>query len=408
MRIILLTQWYPPEPQKILSDLAGSLQNAGHEVTVLTGFPNYPEGKIYPGYRMRPLQREVLEGIPVLRIPIYPDHSSRAVKRSLNYLSFAASAAFIGPWVAPRADLIYVVGNPPLGAGAAFLGRILRMPFVVEIQDIWPESLLSTSMVRNRMALGAVDRLAKFVYRRAAAIRVISPGFRRNLIAKGVPDEKISVISNWVDTDFYRPLPPDEKRAAEFGFAGRFNILFAGMMGAAQGLENVILAAEELRDLPEVQFVFLGDGTAFESLRSMTVEKKLENVRFLGRHPQKSMPDFFALADAMLLNLTADPLFEITIPHKIYAYMSSGKPILGALAGDPADVVTSSQAGFVSPPGDPRALAQIVRRLYSMTIEDRRRLGENGRTAVLERFGRTTIVRQIAGMLENVLERQRK
>lgn len=193
-----------------------------------------------------------------------------------------------------------------------------------------------------------------------------------------MPDKKIHVISNWVDTDFYRPLPPDGERAGEFGFAGRFNILFAGMMGPAQGLDNVLNAAAELTDLPAIQFVFLGDGTALNLLKEMASEKQLANVRFLGRHSQASMPGFYALADALLLNLSDDPLFRITIPHKTFAYMSCGKPILAAAAGDPAEVINSAEAGFTCSPGDPKALAQIVRRLYSMKNEERCKLGENG------------------------------
>jgi colanic acid biosynthesis glycosyl transferase WcaI len=263
-------------------------------------------------------------------------------------------------------------------------------------------------MIHNERILRSIGWWAKRVYRSAAAIRVISPGFRDNLIEKGVPAEKIHVISNWVDTDFYHPVPPDEERAAEFGFAERFNILFAGMMGAAQGLENVLRAAAELRDLSAVQFVFLGDGTALESLRKMADDMQLGNVRFLGRHPQQTMSEFFALADAMLLNLSDDPLFEITIPHKIFAYMSAGKPLLAAAAGDPAGVITSAKAGLTCPPGDPRALAQIVRQFYEMKEDERRQLGENGRRVAVEQFGRAPIIRQIAGMLEGVVNQRRK
>ncbi len=407
MRILLLTQWYPPEPQKILSDLAESLQAAGHQVSVLTGFPNFPAGKVYPGYRQRLWQREDIGGIPVIRVPLFPDHSRSAIKRSLNIASFAWSATLLGSWLAPQVDVIHVI-HPPLTVAwpAWWLGLLRRTPFTYEIQDMWPETLKATGMIRNNCALRFIGWWAKRVYRRAAAIRVISPGFRRNLIEKGVADEKIHVISNWVDAAFYRPLPPDENRAAEFGLAGRFNILFAGMMGAAQGLENVLLAAAELRDLPDAQFVFLGDGTALDSLRSMAADLQLSNVRFLGRHPQNEMPEFFAIADALLLNLSDDPLFEITIPHKIFAYLSSGKPILAAASGDPAEVVNSAEAGFTCPPGNPQSLAQIVRQLYSLKPEERRRFGENGRRAAVEQFGRKKIVCQIANMLEDVVNRR--
>jgi colanic acid biosynthesis glycosyl transferase WcaI len=409
MRVLLLSQWYSPEPQKIVSDLAESIRAEGHEMTVLTGFPNFPAGKLYPGYRQKLYQREVINGVPIIRVPLYPDHSRSALKRTMNVSSFAWSAALLGTCLTPKIDVIHVI-HPPLTVAwpAWLLSLFHRVPFTYEIQDMWPETLQATGMINSQRVLRAVGWWAKRVYKRAAAIRVISPGFRRNLIEKGVPEEKIHVISNWVDGDFYRPLPPDSNRAEQYGFAGRFNILFAGMMGPAQGLENVLDAAAELTDLPAIQFVFLGDGTALNSLKEMAGEKQLANVRFLGRHPPASMPEFFALADALLLHLSDDPLFKITIPHKTFAYMSCGKPVLAAAEGDPADVIISADAGLTCPPGDPKALAQIVRRLYSMTKEERRKLGENGHRVATQQFGRNIIIQQIIDMLEDVVRRRRK
>ena len=406
MRVLLLTQWYLPEPQKIVSDLAESVRDAGHEVTVLTGFPNFPAGKVYEGYRQKLFQRETINGIPIIRVPLFPDHSRSAIKRTLNVTSFAWSAAMLGAFLAPRVDLIHVI-HPPLTVGwPAWLLSLLRWaPFTYEIQDMWPETLKATGIINNDRVLRTIGWWAKRVYSRAAAIRVISPGFRENMIEKGVPAQKIHVIPNWVDTAFYRPLPPDQKRADEFGFAGKFNILFAGMMGEAQGLETVLHAAAGLRDLPQMQFVFLGDGTALESLKKKSIELQLDNVKFLGRHPQAIMPEFFALADALLLNLNNDPLFKITIPHKIYAYMSSGKPILAAAGGNPAEVVNSAEAGFTCPPGDPKALEQIARRLYSLNEEERRRMGENGRRIACEQFARNMVVRRVEDMFQSVVRK---
>jgi colanic acid biosynthesis glycosyl transferase WcaI len=181
-----------------------------------------------------------------------------------------------------------------------------------------------------------VSRLARFVYHRAAAITVISPGFRRNLVDKGVPPEKIHVIPNWADEDIYRPVPRDEALAAQHNLTGRFNIVFGGNMGVAQGLQNVIEAATLLRDTPEAQFVFIGDGVEKDVLCRMVHERGLDNVRFVGRQPVREMPRFFALADVLLVHLKRDPLFEITIPSKTLAYLACGRPILGVVSGDPA------------------------------------------------------------------------
>jgi colanic acid biosynthesis glycosyl transferase WcaI len=409
MKILILTQWYPPEPQRLLLELALSLRDAGHEVTVLTGFPNFPAGELYPGYRLRFYQREQIEGVPVIRVPLYPDHSRSAMKRALNIVSFAVAAAVLGPWLTPKVDVIHVI-HPPLTIGlpAWVLSRLKRVPFVYEIQDMWPETLRSTGLVRSDRVLGCIGRLAKWVYRRAAAIREISPGFRDNLVAKGVPAEKIRVISNWVDTDFYRPLKPEPQLAERLALAGRFNIMFAGMMGPAQGLETVVEAAALLGDLPDVQFVLVGDGNDLPRLKQLAEQRNLTNVRFLGRFPPEDMPGLYALADVLLIHLRDDPLFRITIPHKTFAYMASEKPVLAAVEGDVADVIRSAQAGLTCPSGNPAALADAARRFHAMSPVERNAMAANGRSAACELFSRAVIAKQLVEMHQAVVDRRRK
>lgn len=407
MKILLLTQWYPPEPQKVVSDVAESLRDRGHEVTVLTGFPNYPTGKIYPDYRLKLFQRETICGIPVIRVPLYPNHSRSGVKRALNFLSFAGSAALLGSWLVPRVDAIYVI-HPPLtiGVPAGLLSLLRGIPFVYEIQDMWPETLRATGMVHSERVLGLLDWYAKRVYRRAAAIRVISPGFRDNLISKGVPANKIHVISNWVDTEFYRPQAPDASLAIETGMVGRFNVMFAGMIGLAQGLDTILDAALLLADCPEVQFVLVGDGADAERLRERVRAAGIQNVRFLGRYPAKEMSRLYSLADLLLIHLRDDPLFRITIPHKVFAYMANAKPILAAAQGDVATVVESAKAGLSCRPSDPQAMSDAVRHFLAMSEAERAILGENGRVAACESYARGPLTARIAAMLEDVVARR--
>ena len=403
MRVLLLTQWFPPEPQRLLLEIALSLRDAGHEVTVLTGFPNFPAGKLYPGYRLRFFQREQIEGVPVIRVPLYPDHSRSAIKRALNIASFAFSAAILGPWLIPRVDVIHVIHPPPTVALPAWiLSRVKGVPFTYEIQDMWPETLRSTGMVHSERVLGWIGRFAKWAYSRAAAIRVISPGFRDNLVAKGVPAEKIHVISNWVDTDFYRPLDPDPQLAKQLGLAGRFNIMFAGMMGPAQNLETVVEAASLLDDLPDVQFVLVGDGNDVPRLRQLVERRGLANVKFLGRFPSEEMSGLYALADVLLIHLRDDPLFRITIPHKTFEYMASEKPILAAVEGDVAAVVQAAGAGLTCPQGNPKALAETVRRFHAMPAAGRQAMAANGRRVACECYARGAVTNQIVEMLQAV------
>ena len=409
MKILILTQWYPPEPGLLVQELAQTLIAHGHQVTVLTGFPNYPSGQLYPGYRLQPLQRETIAGVPVVRVPLYPEHSHSGIKRALNYLSFAASAATLG-WVSvSKLDVMFVY-HPPLTIGihAYILSRLWRIPFIYQIQDMWPETLSATGMLKNAAALKTVGSFAKWVYEKATAICVISPGFRDNLIEKGVPADKIHVISNWVDPEAYYVADPDPDLAEELGLSNRFNVMFAGNIGEAQGLGAVLEAAKLLRDLKDVQFVLVGDGVALPGLKQTAIDHGLNNVLFPGHYAQDRMPALYALADVLLVHLKDDPLFRITIPHKTLTYLASGKPILAAVAGDTTKVVTEAGAGLGCPPGNPEALAESVRKFYHLDREELQRMGMNGRRAAQNLYSREHIVGKIETVLQKAAGSSRK
>lgn len=404
MKVLILSQWYPPEPAVIPHGLATELVERGHEVLSVTGFPNYPLGRIYAGYHQRLWKWDELGGVRVLRLPLYPDHSRSGVRRALNFLSFAASASLLGPILSEPADVMWVYHPPPtIGLPAWWISALRRIPFVYEIQDMWPETLLATGMMRSQLGLAAIGRLARFAYNRATAITVISPGFKRNLIGKGVPEKKIHVIPNWADEDLYRPVPPDSALAAKHGLAGKFNVVYAGNIGLAQGLDTAVEAAKQLGDLPRVQFVLVGDGVDEPRLRAMSVREGVRNVRFLGRQPPESMSSFLALADAALVHLKRDPLFEMTIPSKTLAYMACARPILMAVAGDAADVVREAGAGLTCAPEEPKALAEAVRALYEMPIAARERMGNAGREAFLRCYTRRALVDQYEDLFRQVV-----
>lgn len=407
MKVLILAQWYPPEQETRIHPLAQTLVERGHQVTSVTGFPNYPSGRLYPGYHIRWRQWERRDGVRVLRLPLYPSHDRSAIRRSLNYLSFAASASLLGPALCGPADVMWAY-HPPLTVGipAWWIGLLRNVPFVYEVQDMWPETLGATGMVPSLRAAKWISRLARFVYARAAAITVISAGFKRNLVSKGVPEDKIHIIPNWADEDIYRPVPRDESLAAEYGLAGRFNVVFGGNLGAAQGLDNVLEAASLLRDMREIQFVLIGDGIEAAALKSNVNKQGLENVRFIQRQPAERMPHLYALADVLLVHLKRDPLFEITIPSKTIAYLACGRPILCAVAGDTADVVRHSGAGMVCPPEEPEALAGAVRGLYAMPRSRREALGQAGRRTFLENYTRRVLVDRYEALFAQVARKK--
>ncbi len=392
LRVLLLSQFYHPEPLFKMSSLAEGLAQRGHQVTVVTGYPNYPTGKIYPGFSIHWCQWEEQASVRILRLPLYPDHSRSVMRRSLNYLSFAASASLLGPTQAPPADILWTCPPLTMGIPAWWIAGRQRIPFVYEVQDMWPETVAATGMLSNGLALGLLGRLAQFVYRRAAAITAVSPGFKRNLIAKGVPASKIHVIPNWADEDLYQPVAPDPALAEAYGLKDRFNVLYGGNLGAAQAMENVLGAAALLGDLPRVQFVLVGGGMEEAALRRQAAELRLTNVRFVEQQPAERMASFFAWADVLLAHLRPHPLFDMTIPSKIISYLACGRPILSVTAGDASDVVRQADAGLACVPGDPARLAQAVREMYALPAERRDEMATAGRRAYLEQFTRGVLV----------------
>lgn len=380
MRILMLSQWFQPEPTFKGLPFARALTRLGHEVQVLTGFPNYPGGKLYDGYKIRLLQRETMDGISVVRVPLYPSHDSSGFRRAANYASFALSASLIGPWAVKPADVAYVF-HPPVTVGlpAIWLRLLRNIPFVYDIQDLWPDTLAATGMMNSKRVLAMADRWCRFVYKRADRIAVLSPGFKEALCKRGVPEEKIEVIYNWCDDDIATQAR-DEGLSGELGLSGKFNVVFAGTMGKAQALDAVLDAAAMVRErAPEMRFVFVGGGVDVNRLKGKAEAAKLSNVRFLPRMSVSEIKPVLARADVLLVHLRDTPLFRITIPSKTQAYLAVGRPILMAVPGDAADLVNTASAGVCCAPENARAIAEAALKLYNMPREQLEGMGQRGR-----------------------------
>lgn len=393
LRILLLTQWFHPENNVRADFLAKSLVERGHDVQVVTGFPNYPLGRIYPGYTQRPWARQEWNGVRILRFPLYPDHSRSAVRRSLTYLTFALSSSVLSPFLIRKPDVIWVY-HPPLTVGitALTLRLIRRTPFIFEIQDMWPEMIASSGMVGSPKLVRLLGALGKRIYKKAAAVSVISNGFRENLVAKGVPTDKIHVIPNWGDETNYSVQPRDKDFGERHGLLGHFNVMFAGNMGPAQDLGVLVEAARRLKSQAGIRFVLIGDGLSVPDLKAKVKAASLSNVTFIDHQPPAAMPEFLAWGDALLVQLRDEPLFKITIPSKILSYMGSGRPILCAVGGDAEEVVRDADAGITCPPGDPEALADAILRMFNMDRQQRESYGDRGRIAFEHKFSQKALV----------------
>jgi putative colanic acid biosynthesis glycosyltransferase WcaI len=392
MRVIFLTQWFDPEPAAIRGlPFARWLAARGHEVRVLTGVPNYPGGRIYPGYRIRFWQREVMEGIDVLRVPLYPSHDGSALSRIANYGSFALSAATLGSALVGGGDVAYVYHPPAtVGLPAMALRLFRRLRFVYHIADMWPESVVDSGMLgqgtRRWLARHLLSAWCRAVYDRASAITVLSPGFKNILVERGVSPDKIHVIYNWTDESAFRPVARDPMLAADLGLAGKFNIIYAGNLGAFQGIDTVIRAAARLKDLPDLQVVIVGTGQKEIELRELARELGAVNVRFVGRRQYWEMPKIYALADVLLVHLRDLSFFESTIPSKTQVALASGRPILMAVRGNAADIVRDSGAGIVCQPETVDELADSMLKLAYTDRDELEAMGARGRAYYCERM----------------------
>jgi len=370
IRVLLLTQWFDPEPTFKGIVFARELVRQGFDVEVLTGFPNYPGGKVYPGYRLQLLQRNEMDGVQVTRVPLYPNHGQSGFKRVLNYASFALSALIYGLLLAKRSDVVYAY-HPPLTVGitASLIRLFRRIPVVYDIQDMWPDTLRATGMVNNQRLLGLVGKVCLWVYRRVDHIVVLSPGFKRLLVERGVPESKIDVVYNWADEAAL--AIPKGRIPVDFPGDDRFRIVFAGNMGKAQALDAVLDAAAMLQErASRVSFVMLGGGVEVKRLKQRAADLKLFNVVFLPPVPMSEVGNMLQNADALLVHLRKDPLFEITIPSKTQAYMAVGKPILMAVNGDAADLVKQSGGGMVVDSENSEALAQAAQNLAELPHDE--------------------------------------
>jgi glycosyltransferase involved in cell wall biosynthesis len=404
MRILILSQWYFPEPVPKPQELAEALAEKGHTVSVITGYPNYPEGKLYEGWKLKFRQRETINDIPVMRTYEYPYHGKNSLKRMLNYISFMLSAPF-GLFGTEKFDVIYV-WHPPLTVGVAawVIARLRRVPFIYDVQDIWPDSVVMSGMMKEGFVVRLMRRLEKFVYKHANHIFVVTKGARENLIGKGVPPEKVTAMPHWIDENLFSRGDDKtrEQVRKEYGWDARFVVLFAGNIGIVQGLDSVVRAASLLDKESKVLIALVGNGADKERLQNMVAEFDLqEKVQFIGWQPMEKMPAFMSAADALLVHLKRSDITELVIPTKTMAYLAAGKPILMAMNGAAAQLVEESRAGIFIEPEEPNELAKAIIDFSQMSDEQRKEMGENGRTYLVTHLSKNKVI----AMYEEILKR---
>jgi colanic acid biosynthesis glycosyl transferase WcaI len=397
MRILLVTQYFWPENFRI-NDLVEGLLDSGHSVTVLAGVPNYPSGKIEPGYGYFNFNAESFKGADVKRVPMLTRGKGSGLHLALNYLSFALSASLLGPWLCrgQQFDCIFVYGLSP--TTVAIPGMVLkwfkRKPMVMWVQDLWPESLEATGFVKNQTVIDLVRRMVRMIYSSCDRILLSSRSFIPAVLNIHNQPEKLHYFPQWAE-GFYGPRPRDASFRDQLARGRSFCLTFAGNIGTAQDVETILECATLLQDHPGISFSLLGDGSMRAWLEQEIIKRGLNNIACLGSFPSNQMPDFFAASDVLLVSLKKNPLYALTVPAKVQSYLACGLPILASLDGEGAQIVAEAQVGLVCKPEDPKAMRDAVLELYHLAQERPEALslmGENGLKYTDQFFSRARLL----------------
>jgi colanic acid biosynthesis glycosyl transferase WcaI len=382
VRIGILTQWYDPEPGSaaIPGVLARSLAARGHSVQVVTGFPNYPTGKVMSGYRLaRYMDEETENGVAVRRVALYPSHDGSSWHRFTNYGSFALSATTSALGLLRNLDSLWVYNSPAtIGLPSWLTSTSGGPPHLMHVLDLWPDSIEFSGLARGRsyaVIAPVLERWCRFTYERAASIACISVGVLDELTARGVPRAKLHHVPVWTDETRYHPRPRDHELARALGVDDAFVLLYAGNLGYTQGLDTLLETCAQLKDLVGFHCLVAGSGTAEEGLRARAASLSLRNVTFLGRWPADEMGALMSIGDLHLVSLNDHPLASMTLPSKLVATLASGRPVLAAATGETARVVRDADAGWSVAPGDSNGLVDSLRHAHAVGRGGTDRLG---------------------------------
>ena len=402
MRVLVVSQYFWPESFRV-NDIVQELTARGHHVTVLTGWPNYPDGQVFPDFCEAPGNFAYYAGAEILRIPILSRGKSR-LRLLLNYLSFVASGLIVGPWrLRGRAfDTIFVFQTSPITSAipALLLRWLKRAPLLIWVLDLWPETLLAVGVVGSPRLLGWIGRMVRFIYRRCDRILVQSRAFYAN-VEKYVGDtEKVRYFPAWAEPIFQGGVDAVAAAPEMAAFDGCFNIVFAGNIGDAQDFPAILDAAEALDDRPNVRWLIVGDGRSADWVRAEIVRRSLgDRVHLLGRFPLERMPSFFRGAQALLVSLRKDPIFSMTIPGKVQSYLAAGLPLLGMLDGEGARVIEDAGAGLICRAGEGSELAKQARALMDLPASERAGMGRRGADYCRREFDRDALLASLEGWM---------
>ncbi len=404
MRVLVVSQYFWPEVFRV-NEIVAELGRRGHQVTVLTGRPNYPDGEVFADYRGNPQAYGHYAGAEVIRLPLRPRHSG-SLNLMRNYWSFVFWGCLLGPWLlrGRRFDALFVFETSPITSAipAILLKRLKRARLLMWVLDLWPDTLSAIGVVRSPRLLGGVGRLVAWIYGHCDLILAQSKGFFEPIAKWSRAPEKTRYFPQWAEADFDGPALARAQPAAEMAPHRRHTtIMFAGNIGEAQDMPAILKAAELLKDRQDIRWLLVGEGRAAPMVREQIAARGLQDTVFmLGRFPLERMPEFFKCADALLVSLKPEPIFALTVPGKVQSYLASGRPVLAMIDGEGAEVIERSGAGFTCPAGRSDLLAQHVLRLAALSVDERDAMGRRGQAFSHAVFGRQNLMDQLEGWLQ--------
>ncbi|PIE73870.1 MAG: glycosyltransferase WbuB [Deltaproteobacteria bacterium] len=391
MHIVFLCHYFPPEvnaPASRTCENARHWVKQGNQVTVITCVPNHPGGRVYPGYKNRFWQWDEKDGIRVLRVKTFIGPNKGVVKRIANYVSYMISAALLCHLV-KKADVV-ISTSPQFFCGLAgyFVSRRLKCPWMLEIRDLWPESIIAVGAIRQRHIIRLLEGIESFMYKNADHIICLTHAFKRHIMKRGIAEERLSIITNGADLDQFSPIPESKNQVKkQYGLDNKFVVSFIGTHGMAHGLDTVLEAAERLKDEKNILFLLVGDGAERQRLVQEKGKRGLGNILMVGQQEKRLMPHFISASDACMVLLRKSELFKTVIPSKIFEAMAMERPIIHGVEGESKEIIEAGKCGLCIEPENDEQLADAVLELYN-NREVCRQLAENGKSYVKAKFNR--------------------
>jgi len=409
VKILIVSQYFYPENFKV-NDLAVSLKERGHDITVLTGKPNYPEGRFYKGYGFFSKRKEEYNGIIIFRVPLIPRGKSSGIMLFLNYFSFVLTSCLFILFHRERYDVTFVFATSPITVAfpailyrkkyKTLVRREVHAKTLLWVLDLWPESVGAASNISMNTANKLLTGMVKYIYRNVDKVLISSQGFKKSVMDKNVPENKVYYAPNWAENAFEEAENIDFEKYANMIPRG-FIVMFTGNIGEAQDCEAILMTAKELKNRQnDAQIVMVGDGRKRSWLQEQATKLVLNNIHFTGRYPLEEMPNIIAHADVLLVSLKDEPIFSLTVPAKIQSYLASKKPILVMLNGEGAEIVKNSSSGLTCSSGDYISLVDNIEEMQKKTSEERIALGIAGYEYYTSMFLREKVISDIEAIMD--------